>query len=162
MPRKASVLAALAAGVPLLLPVLLPASASLFAATGAEAATSRHVYTRKRVNGRWITGRFASLDLRPAGSRRGVSGPADIAGEAAPLPPARPGAAGTAAARPAGPGPLPFPALQVAALAPAGDEPRMERLRPGLEARARSIVTDSLASALPLPELPAPVSLDGR
>ncbi len=163
MPMKASILAALAIGTAaILMPAGLQAPGS-----GAAVAKSREVFTRKRVNGRWVTGRFSSAERRTGTSRRfsrrGTARRAapDPVVETAPEPPARPSIAArpSFAASPSLATPL-SPELDrvisTASLTPAPAGPSLEHMRSGLEAKARTMVTSASEVPVPVPDAPTP------
>jgi hypothetical protein len=114
---------------------------------GVRSAEARDYYTRKRVNGRWITGRFPKDS---AGKSTGVKRPSpkpDVLRFSA-TPPADP------EPRPAQASPLARPAPDASSSAPApeplapppGSEPLL-RLRAALESHARTLATGSLSAA---------------
>lgn len=128
MPRKASLLAVALFGTV----AGWPLGPTALGITEAAAGT----YTRKRVNGRWITGRFTDASVR----QRYASLPPEPVER--PLPPPRPGDRRSQADR----------VIATASLTPAPAEGRLETMRPALEAKARALAGDALA--LPLPEPP--------
>ena len=112
---------------------------------GITAAEAKTVYTRKRVNGRWITGRFVRGGREETAARKTkVSGKTKAAdkeqasvAEAAPaeppaIPPPRPSTAPLAVA-------VPSAALLPAAVTATSPEERMRQLRQALEAKAKQM-----------------------
>jgi hypothetical protein len=131
---------------------------------GVRSAEARDYYTRKRVNGRWVTGRFPK---NSAGVRRPPPKPDVLRFSAAAPPPTQPSS--SPAPAPASPAPdAPFSASAPEPLAPPpGNEPLL-RLRAALESHARTLATGSLAapsaveegSAPPGPPRPKAVAFD--
>ena len=126
------------------------------------APAEARVFTRKRVNGRWITGRFVSKAsprgrLRVAARSRAAARETEAEPVAPPMPPTRAGlgvvAASTgvtlAAASAASP-------ASGSATAPMDE--RMLKLQAALKERARSIVMTSSADAPPAPEPSSPAA----
>ena len=134
---------------------------------GVRSAEAKDYYTRKRVNGRWITGRFPKDS---AGNSTGVKRPSpklDVLRFSA-TPPADP------EPRPAQASPLARPAPDASSSAPApeplapppGSEPLL-RLRAALESHARTLATGSLpvpatdeGATAPVQPKPTAVSFD--
>jgi hypothetical protein len=127
--------------------------------TGAGAADAKEYYTKKRVNGRWINGRF------PKRSAARTSRPEEDTG-GAPRVPASRTATVPARAAPAGASTSPIsataPVAAGAAAAAGSDGERLDKLRQALQARVNALTTGSVAP----PEAPRPgpephsVSLD--
>jgi hypothetical protein len=127
--------------------------------TGAGPADAKDYYTKKRVNGRWINGRF------PKRSAARTSRPEQDTG-GAPRVPASRTATVPAHATPAGasgsPTSLTAPVAAGAAAPAASDSERLDKLRHALQARVNALTTGSVAP----PETPRPglephsVSLD--
>jgi hypothetical protein len=162
-------------------------STSDFAFPGVSSAEAKPFYTRKRVNGRWITGRFPKRNAtyasaskqaepspapKPAAKATAASTTA-AAASAAPVTASRPQPTvqpaqplPTTPAAPAAPHPTAsaqIPAARPivsAALVPAPEEQRLTKLRQALQARANALTTGSIpADPRPAPE-PQSVSLD--
>ena len=132
------------------------------AAFGVAAAEAR-VFTRKRVNGRWITGRFvAKQAASPSRGRvrmasRGRPSAQDSEPEQVPTPPVRATLGAAAAAAVTAPllaGTAPAPS---AASAPQMDE-RMLKRQEALRERARAIVMTSTSEVAAAPESSAPAA----
>lgn len=151
-------------------------SAPLAPLQGWESAQAKQFYTRKKVGGRWVTGRFPATARVGRGRRhfvaRAAAPPPQEADETA-SPPPRPGNLDQApvsaqADRPADArapaGVRSLAALSTASVTPAGAVPadvRMERMRSGLEARAKSLASDAQPAAPDAPP-PAPVGVTMR
>ncbi len=140
MPSRASILCGLMAGAA----VTLPPSVPPLLEAAAIAAPSRDVYTRKRVNGRWITGVFPKSGAVRGRARhllatrsRGEE-PRESHQAAPPPRPARPADASAV----------------TSSIAPAAGEMKIEGMRPALEAHARMLASQPLsdqASRAPTP-----------
>jgi hypothetical protein len=145
MPRKL-VLAAVVFAIAL----VMGAPAPVFPGISIEAAQAKDFYTRKRVNGQWVTGKFYYRDRKPAD---------DVAAEQdePPVPPIRP----VTAAVPetmvsdtktaAGPEKADF--YRAAAATPETSVSYMDQLRVALEARARQMQP-------PVPVIPETIVID--
>lgn len=191
MPARAHLSAALLGAAAIL---LLPAPAMI---GGDGRADAKEFYTKKRVNGRWVAGRFPSDSARTGGAKRAAAtktakakpghGRRRLAAravapepetEARPMPPPRPFANEPMAAPLSPPvssvapvtaaaQPLPMrgdSVISTASITPAPSEARLERMRPALEAHARTLASDAPASGpagLP-PTPPAPVGVAVR
>jgi hypothetical protein len=175
MTRLAALLGPVAVCATFLAP--LPGSSGL--GIGAAEAASR-VYTRKKVNGKWITGRFTDGKASATATARavrftegvGVKGKARYASlpkyapkvqlQTVTKPPASP--AMVAPAAPVVPAALPADrVMATASIAPAAAPPASaERLRAGLEARARSLAAELGALPIPSPEPVPPIQLAAR
>jgi len=117
--------------------------------TGAGAADAKEYYTKKRVNGRWINGRF------PKRSAARTSRPEEDT-DGAPRVPASRTATVPARAAPAGASTSPIsataPVAAGAAAAAGSDGERLDKLRQALQARVNALTTGSVAP----PDAPRP------
>jgi len=116
---------------------------------GVSSAEAKEYYTRKRVNGRWITGRFPKRQFVRRAAKRAVV--ARVA-PAPPSPPPRP-AEISGPPRPTRSAALTQPNPEP--LAPPPKDERMLRLRAALQAHARTIGTGSLRTAPAVETRPA-------
>ena len=128
---------------------------------GVSTADAKSYYTRKRVNGRWITGTFPKglAKLKRTYARLDPE-PEDVV----PLPPARDASFGI---RPTMPLRDPVettaalsPALDATLATPAPTDDRLARLRDALQAKATNLVTatvDALSIPPAVPPVPTPV-----
>ena len=112
------------------------APASVFPGISIEAAQAKDFYTRKRVNGQWVTGKFYYRDRMPA----------DVAAaepDEPPVPPIRPVAAAAPEAMVSDTKAAAVPEkadfYRATAAAPETAVSYMDRLRVALEARARQM-----------------------
>lgn len=151
MPSRTSILAGLIAGAAV---TLLPGISSPLQ-TGASAAP-REVYTRKRVNGRWITGTFTKSGAVKGRARNRLStrsrgrAAANARREAPRQEASRDEA--DALTPPSRPADL-VPAISTGSIAKA---PRkLERMRPALEAHARLLASQTAAAPTAPPTAPA-------
>jgi pyruvate/2-oxoglutarate dehydrogenase complex dihydrolipoamide acyltransferase (E2) component len=153
------------------------------------AAATRH-YTRKKVNGRWVTGKFTAgaADAKEAGKaakpgarrvrfveKRGFPVKAGYASlprfkpkvvlrPAATMPTeTKPADSAAKQQAPAAPASSADRVIATASISPAPPvHPAPERMRPALEARARSLASELGIVSLPLPEAAPPVQLTAR
>ncbi|WP_375459178.1 hypothetical protein [uncultured Enterovirga sp.] len=154
MPRKAIAFATIALGTSVIfVPGLLPGLDS-----GASAAPAQQVYTRKRVNGRWVSGRFTAGSATAATPGRGRYRLARRSPIQAP--PVQP-----RTDRPVNASPRPSETARDLSTASLGAAPEVERMRPALEARARFMASLGAVPSFPVPDqapaaaLPAPRSV---
>jgi hypothetical protein len=142
--RRATVAMAVLSGI-------FGAAAIDSAAPGIASAEAKNYYTKKRVNGQWITGRFPKKSFaksKPATKAAAKTTPADEAAKPEPEPAAVP--ASVAAPAPVvGPAPVPEapppPAAvaQPAPLAPLSNDERMKKLQEALKARAENLLVSN-------------------
>lgn len=140
---------------------------------GVGQAEAKEYYTRKRVNGKWITGRFpkksfAKKESASRSARRGaaVARSAEAApAKHVPVPPVKAEPAAQAAPAPQSTALAYAPRSATGVtLVPLSEDERLNKLREALRARANALTTGSIApapAAAPAPE-PQSVSLDFR
>lgn len=157
MPRRALLLGVAVIGAAM---TFMP-STSRMIGVGTGNAEAAQYYTRKRVNGRWVTGRFPKIGGTRASSRQKLARRGRYASLAV-TPPARAEPA-TASPAVAAKGAAPSAAVATtASLAQPIPQAGLERMRPALEARARSLASTAGTIVVPLPESPPPTALSAR
>jgi hypothetical protein len=122
---------------------------------GIASAEAKDYYTKKRVNGQWITGRFPKKSFaksKPA--TRTAAKTAPVQDTAKPEPVSAPVAVVTPVQPPEPPA-AQVPIPQPAPLAPLGDDARMKKLQEALKARAQNLLVSNAAEPRPAREDPA-------
>jgi hypothetical protein len=148
---KVGLVAALAAG-------LRVDSADGLRLTGAGPADAKDFYTKKRVNGRWISGRFPKRSAARAGTPDHDTTASRVPGSNRATVTARVATAGA----PTSPMAAAAPVAAGAAAASSSEVERLDKLRQALQARVNALTTGSVVphgSPRPAPE-PHSVSLD--
>jgi hypothetical protein len=119
---------------------------------GLTSAEAKEYYTKKRVNGRWIAGRFpkkSAVKARRMAKAAPKAAPAMPApAPEAPMPPARPGDVGPTAS------PIAATSVKATPAAPPADDDHMRKLQEALQARAPSLLVTSVAEPAPSAEDP--------
>ena len=126
-------------------------------------ASAKEFFTRKRVNGRWVAGKFAKPEATKArakagrGRRRLASraAPEPVEADPRPMPPTRPAGMGSRASD----GAPSSRVIATASITPAPAEARMERMRSALEARAKTLASEALPVAEGAPVASPPVGI---
>jgi hypothetical protein len=126
------------------------APAPVFPGISIEAAQAKDFYTRKRINGQWVTGKFYYRNRKPAGDEAAEQ-------DEPPVPPVRPMAAATPEAMVSDTKTAAVPEKsdfsRATAAAPEPAVSYMDRLRVALEARAKEMQP-------PVPVVPETIVID--
>ncbi len=121
---------------------------------GIASAEAKDYYTKKRVNGQWISGRFPKKSFaKVKTTKKTATRTAAVQEPAKPEPAPTPVPVAGPAPMPEPP-PTPAPVAQPAPLAPLGDDARMKKLQEALKARAQNLLVSNVGEPRPAPPPP--------